>query len=383
MLREFPNEIEHIWCRCGTAEVATDPMGIEETDCFIALKPRSQWKKATSQQELKELIKAEVDDLPGQNTKCSQPIEQRVNEMTSGVKGDIAIKLYGKDFDELTRLSHDIERVLKSIRPGAKAEVSVEQLIGAPTLEIELNLKEMARYKLSARTVFDYVEALGSKPAGDILKQQYRFPLIIRLTEKWREKSEIAKIPIATPDGGVVTLGEVTTIRQREGPAVVSREWGQRRTVIECNIDDPDIAGFVAEAQQRIAKEVNMPKEGGYRLEWGGTYEHLHTTTLRLAIVIPIAVLLIFILLYFTFWNFRDVCRVFLGVPFAVVGGIIALQLRDLPFSVSAAVGFIALSGVSVLNSMLLVTFIKQTLEKGVPLNERCKSRSASVCAPC
>ena len=207
---------------------------------------------------LKDLIMDEIDDLPGQVMKCSQPIEQRVNEMSSGVKGAIAIKVFGKDLDELSRLSKDIERVLKEV--NAKAEVSMEQLIGAPTLEIKDNLPAMAKHNLLARTVLDYVEALGSKPAGEILTQQQRFPLVIRLAEQWRTKEAVAKIPIPTPSGGTVTLGEVTTIRQVEGPAGISREWSKRRTVIQCNIESDDITGFVDAARKRIDKEVSLPK---------------------------------------------------------------------------------------------------------------------------
>ncbi len=368
LLREFPDEIEHIWCRCGVAEVATDPMGVEETDCFIALKPRSQWKKAATQGQLLDLIKDEVNEVPGQVVAYSQPIQQRVNEMTSGVKGQIAIKVFGNDFQELDRIAREIQKVLRSIDP--KADVSFDQLGGAPALEFRPKYDEMSKYNLTARIVFDYVEALGGKPAGDILTEHFRFPLVIRLPEKWRDKSEVAKIPIPTPGGGTVTLGQVMTIRQIEGPLTISREWSKRRVVIQCNLEDADVTGFVADAQERIAKEVRLPQDGNYRIEWGGAYEYLETTILRLWIVVPIALLAIMALLYMTFGNFRDAFRVFTGVPFAVIGGIVALQVREMPFSVSAAVGFIALSGVSVLNSLLLVTFAKQMLEQGMPLNK-------------
>jgi cobalt-zinc-cadmium resistance protein CzcA len=373
LLKKFPDEIEHVWSRCGVAEVATDPMGVEETDTFIALRPRSHWtvkdekgQKVETQRDLMRLIRAEVDGRPGQVVAISQPIEQRVNEMTSGVKGDVAIKVFGDNFDELARIAAEIERVLKSIDP--RAEVTVEQLQGAPTLEIELNLAEMAKLNLTARTVLDYVEALGSKPAGDVLTEQFRFPLIIRLAERWRDKAQVAAIPLPLPGGGVVPLGRVTTIRQREGPATISREWGRRRTVVQCNIEGADVAGFVAEARKRIDREVRMPQDGRYRVEFGGTYEHLESANRRLMIVIPLALLAIFALLYMTFHNFRDVFRVYTGVPFAVIGGVVALQLRDMPFSVPAAVGFIALLGVSVLNSLLLVTFIRQMRDAGMPL---------------
>ncbi len=383
LLKKFPDEIEHIWCRCGVAEIATDPMGIEETDCFIALRPRQYWKvrdetgnAVTTQRELRGLIMKEVNDSDdpkqksrtiGQVVACSQPIEQRVNEMASGVKGDIAIKVFGDDFAELTRISREIERIIKELEP--KADVVTEQLIGAPTLEIELNLPEMARHNLTARVLWDYVESLGSKPAGEILTEQFRFPLVIRLAERWRDKAAVAKIPIPTPGGARVTLGEVTTIRQVEGPASISREWSKRRTTIQCSIETDDTAGFVDRAHQRIEKEVSMPKNGNYRIVWGGTYEYLEATIERLYIVVPAALALVFLLLYLTFNNWRDALRVFTGVPFAVIGGIVALVVREMTFSVPAAVGFIALSGVAVLNSLVLVTFVKQMLEQGLSLD--------------
>ncbi len=369
LLHKFPKEIEHIWSRCGVAEIATDPMGIEETDMFIALRPRDVWDNpALTQTELRTLIMKEVEDLPGQIVECSQPIQQRVNEMTTGVKSDIAIKVYGDDFKELTRICADIEKVLKEIDP--QAEVKSEQLIGSPMLEIELDLPAMARYNLTARMVLDYVESLGSKPVGDILTENYRFPLIIRLDEQWRTKAQLARIPIPIPAGGIVTLGEVTRIRQTDGPAAIEREWGRRATVVQCNTKNPDIVGFVKEAQKRIDRSVPLPRNGRYRLEWGGTYENLISTTRRLLVVIPISLLAIFALLYLTFNNIRDALRVYTGVPFAAIGGIVALHLRDIPFSVSAAVGFIALSGVSVLNSLLLVTFTRQMLDRGLPLKQ-------------
>jgi heavy metal efflux system protein len=369
LLEKFPDEIDHVWSRCGVAEVATDPMGVEETDCFITLKPRSQWKKATTQTELRALIKDELDDLPGQVMAYSQPIQQRVNEMSSGGKADIDIKVFGDDFKELARISREIKRILEEVS-NKKADVSFEQTLGAPTLEIELNLPEMAKHNLTARTVLNYVEALGGKPAGDVITPLYRFPLVIRMTEKWRDKAYVAGIPIPTASGARVTLGEVTNIRQVDGPASISREWSKRRTLIQCNIESDDITGFVDEARRRVDKEVSLPKTGGYRVVWSGSYEYLETTIDRLWIVVPTALVLIFGLLFMTFNNFRDSLRACTGVPFAIVGGVAALQFRHMPFSVSAAVGFIALSGVSVLNSLVLVTFVKQMLERGMPLKQ-------------
>jgi cobalt-zinc-cadmium resistance protein CzcA len=374
LIRKFPDEIDHIWSRCGVAEIATDPMGVEETDMFVSLKPRDRWtvrnpdgSKVTTQKDLLDLIKAEVDNIPGQVIAYSQPIEQRVNEMTSGVKGEIAIKVFGDDFKELTRISSDIERILKVVDP--KAEVTVEQLLDAPTLQIELNLPEMAKLNLTGRTVLDYVEALGSKPAGEVLTDKFRFPLIIRLSDRWRDKAEVEKIPIPLSDGGIVPLGRVTKIRQVYGPAAISREWSKRRTVVTCNVPDADIAGFAAEAQARVDREVRLPQDGRYRIEWSGDFQQLKATKDRLWIVVPIAFAGIFTLLYLTFGSLRDALRVFTGLPFALIGGVVALELRDISLSVPAIIGFIALGGVSILNGLLLVTFVRQARDRGLTLD--------------
>jgi cobalt-zinc-cadmium resistance protein CzcA len=369
ILEKFPTEVEHVWSRCGVAEVATDPMGIEETDMFITLKPRQRWRaEFETQEHLKQALKKELDGLPGQSIQYEQPIAQRVNEMTSGVKSKVAVKVYGDDFEELTRISQQIKTVIEQVNPTAR--VSPEQLIGAPVLEIEPNLEAMAHYNLPARTVLDYVEAIGSKPAGDVLEGAIRFPLIIRLSERWRSKEEVGNILIPTPRGEVLPLARVTRIRQVEGPALISHEWGQRRTVMPCEVDTDDVAGFVAEARRRVNSQVNLPATGRYRIEWSGNYEYWDEAMARLWIFVPMALLGIFMLLYLTFHNIADAIRIYTGIPFALIGGVAALALRDMPLSVSAAVGFIAVSGVSVLNGLLLVTFIRHRLEHGSPMDE-------------
>jgi cobalt-zinc-cadmium resistance protein CzcA len=368
LLAAFPDEVQHVWSRCGTAEVATDPMGPEETDFFITLKPRSQWTRAHSQDELVALMEEEFKDLPGQRISFTQPIEQRVNEMISGVRGDLAIKLFGDDFAVLTSKANEIKEVLESI-PG-HADVNVEQLSGQPVLQIRVRPDELARYGVSARSVLEVVESLSGRPVGDVIEGPFRFPLAVALPERVRATPEaVGNILISAPSGERLPLFRLATIEIQEGHAKILRETGQRRIVVQCNVRGRDLGGFVAEAQRRVRENVSLPP-GRYRLEWGGQFENLARARARLKIVVPLALALIFALLYLTYQRLSDVLLVFSGVPLASVGGVLALWLRDLPFSISAGVGFIALSGVSVLNSMVLVTFIRHLRENGMPLNQ-------------
>jgi cobalt-zinc-cadmium resistance protein CzcA len=367
LLAEFPNEVHHVWSRCGTAEVATDPMGPEETDFFISLHPRERWKRADNQEQLVEEMEELFEPLPGQRLSFSQPIEQRVNEMISGVRADVAVKLFGDDFDTLTTNAEKIRKVLESI--DGHADVNVEQLTGQSVLQIRVRQDQIARYGVSARTVLELVEALGGRPLGEVLEGQLRFPLAVRLPASLRISPEtVSAILVTTPGGQRVPLAQLAAVEVIEGPAKIMRESGQRRIVVQCNVRGRDLGGFVAEAQQRVADDVKLPP-GRYRLEWGGQFENLDRARRRLYIVVPIALLLIFLLLYLTYHHLGEVFLVFSGVPFACVGGVLALWLRDLPFSISAGVGFIALSGVSVLNSMVLVTFIRHLRDRGVAVD--------------
>ncbi len=374
--KAFPDEVDHIWSRCGTAEVATDPMGPEETDMFITLKPREQWRQARTQDELVEKMSREVSDLPGQRVAFTQPIEQRVNEMTSGVRASVAVKLFGDDFDILTAQAREIQDVLESI--DGHADVSVEQLSGQPMLQIRVRQEEIARYGISARSVLELIEALGSAPVGEVFEGQLRFPLAVQLPRRLRTDPEaVGRILVTAPSGERLPLARLAAIEVVEGPAKIMRESGQRRIVVQCNVRGRDLGGFVAEAQQRVAEKIHLPP-GRYHLEWGGQFEHLQRAELRLRIVVPLALLLILGLLYLTYRRLSDVLLVFTGVPFASVGGVLALWARGLPFSISAAVGFIALSGVAVLNSMVLVTFIRHQLDRGLPL-EQAIERAATI----
>ncbi|MGD9720690.1 MAG: efflux RND transporter permease subunit [Pirellulales bacterium] len=368
ILAEFPDEVAHVWSRVGTAEIATDPMGVELTDTFITLKPRSEWTKARTQAEFTEQLDRLLRDLPGQRLAYSQPIEMRTNEMVSGVRADLGVKLFGDDLNTLVAMAHEIETVLNSI--SGSADVASEQVTGQPVLEIKVDQAQIARYGVSAADVLGLVAAAGGTPVGEVVEGQLRFPLVARLPERYRDSPEaLAELLITTPDGQRIPLDRLAKVHVVEGPSTITRESGQRRITVTANVRGRDLGSFVEEARQKIAAQVAMPS-ARYHVEYGGQFEHLERARTRLMIVVPLALVLIFLLLYFTYHNLVDSLRVFCGVPFAWVGGIFALWLRDMPFSIPAAVGFIALSGVAVLDDMILVSYVRQLRERGLALDE-------------
>ncbi|HEY2883409.1 MAG TPA: CusA/CzcA family heavy metal efflux RND transporter [Pirellulales bacterium] len=380
ILAEFPDEVQHVWSRIGCAEIATDPMGIELTDMFMTLKPREQWKKAKTQAELTELVEADLRDLPGQRLEFLQPIEMRMNEMVTGIRSDVAVKLYGDDLDVLAAKGKEIEAILNTI-PGA-ADVSTEQITGQPVLQIKLKQDELARHGVPARVVTDVIESIGSKPVGDVVEGQLRFPLVVRLPESMRNGVVgIGSILIPTADGQRLPLSRLADIRVVEGPSTITREWGQRRITVSANVRNRDIGSFVADAQQRLKAQFTLPP-GRYSYEFGGQFEHLARAKTRLLIVVPVSLALIFSLLYITYGNLVDVLRVFTAVPFGWVGGIFALWIRDLPFSISAGIGFIALSGVSVLDAMILVSYIRQLRSRGCSLEHAVEEAATTRLRP-
>lgn len=368
ILSSFPDEVQHVFSRVGTAEIATDPMGVEVTDMFITLKPRSLWKLASTQAELTSLLEQRLRDYSGQKNIFSQPIELRMNEMVSGSRADLAVKLFGDDFNVLVAKAAEIEAVLKTI-PG-NADVNTGQVTGQPMLQIEVNQEQIARYGIQASRVLELIESVGTYPLSEVVEGQLRFPLVVRLPERHRQNPEaIGSMLISTPTGERIPLSRLAKIEVIEGPSTITREWGQRRITIDTNVRGRDLGSFVNDAQKLIAEKVQLPT-GRYRIEYGGQFENLIRAERRLMIVVPIALALIFTLLYFTYHNFVDALRVFTGVPFAWVGGIIALWLRDMPFSISAGIGFIAMSGVAVLDDMILVSYVRQLREKGLPLDD-------------
>jgi cobalt-zinc-cadmium resistance protein CzcA len=380
VLAAFPDEIEHVWSRIGTAEIATDPMGVELTDVFLTLKPRERWKKARTQAELTEQIEKVVREFPGQKISFSQPIELRINEMISGVRSDVAVKLFGDDLDVLKDTARKIEGVLQSI--DGSADVSTEQVTGQPVLQICINQEEIARYGVPASAVLDLVESIGSKPLGEVVEGQLRCPLVVQLPEALRKSPEsIGAMLMATPSGERLPLSRLAALEVVEGPSTITREWGQRRITVSANIRGRDMGSFVAEAQRKIKEQVPLPP-GRYHVEWSGQFEHYESARQRLLIVVPLAVVLIFTLLYLTYHNVVDALRVFTGVPLGWVGGIIALWLRDMPFSISAAIGFIAMSGVAVLDDMILVSCIRQLRASGLPRDEAVRRAAVTRLRP-
>lgn len=365
LIETFPDEVRHVWSRIGTAEVATDPMGTELTDIFISLNPRTQWTRARTQRELAATMQSELADLPGMNMVYTQPIEMRMNEMISGIRSDIGIKIHGDDFDELVRISDAIQRVLVDI-PGV-SDIAVDQLTGQPTLNVRVDRQALARHGVSARHLLEFVEAVGGRTVGEVYEGQRRFDLVVRLPDEHRRDADIlADTIVPTEAGQYLPLRSLASIERTEGLATINREWGRRLIRVQCNVLQRDVASVVEEARERIQREIALPE--GYVISWGGQFENLERARNRLKVVVPATLLLVFLLLSLSMKNLRDVLLIYTGIPFALVGGVFALSLRGIPFSVSAAIGFIALSGIAVLNGQILVTAIRSFIDEGQEL---------------
>ncbi|MFY9269528.1 MAG: CusA/CzcA family heavy metal efflux RND transporter [Candidatus Manganitrophaceae bacterium] len=375
-VKEFP-EVETIFAKIGTPEIATDPMPPSVADNFIMLKPRSEWPDPKrSKADLVHAIEEAVKKIPGNNYEFTQPIQMRFNELIAGVRSDVAVKVFGDDMNVLFETGEKIAEVIKRI-PGA-ADVKVEQVTGLPVLTIQMNRKEMARYGLNLSDLQEAIEiAVGGKSAGQIFEGDRRFDLIVRLPEETRGNLDAMKrIPIPLPPSpgllqpsptSYLPLGAVAEFNVAPGPNQISRENGKRRVVVTANIRGRDIGSFVEEAERTIKERVTIPT--GYWTTWGGQFEQMISATKRLKIVVPVALLLVFILLFVTFGNGKDAFLVFTGIPMALTGGVAALWLRGIPLSISAGVGFIALSGVAVLNGLVKIVIINQLRAEGVPLD--------------
>lgn len=367
LLKSFPDEINDIWSRTGTAEVATDPMGIELTDVFITLHPRAQWKKSSTQAELVLMMEGKLATMPAMRAIFTQPIEMRVNEMVAGIRSDLGIKVFGDDFVQLKTIAGQIEGILKSI-PGS-ADAVTEQVTGSPMLKIRLRQDQLARHGVPAREVLDFIAAIGNIRIGEIRQGQVRFPLSVRLPDEYRSDPErVATLLIPTASGQLLPLSRLAELEIVDGPSTINREWSKRRVVVQCNARGVDVATLVAEARRRIESEVDFPP--GYFVRYGGQFEHLERAATRLTFVVPLALSLIFGLLYITYGRVTDVIRIFMTLPLSAVGGILALYMRDMPFSISAGVGFVAMSGVSVLGDMVFVSYLRSLLDKGVAMYE-------------
>jgi len=383
-IKEF-SEVDNVFSKIGTAEIATDPMPPSVADTFVILKPRSRWPnphrpKADLVHELEENLKK----IPGNNYEFTQPIQMRFNELISGVRSDLAVKVFGDDMEVLLETGEKIAGVLEKI-PGA-SDVKVEQVTGLPVLTIQMNRKEMARYGLNVSDVQDVIEiAIGGKSAGKVFEGDRRFELLVRLPENMRSNIEALKrLPIPLPNTGgtsnagllpatylveeskrpgYITLGSIAEFTIKPGPNQISRENGKRRVVVTANVRGRDIGSFVKEAEKKIKQDVTIP--ANYWMSWGGQFEQMISARKRLQIVAPITLLLIFLLLFTTFGSIKDAILVFTGVPLALTGGVVSLWLRGIPLSISAGVGFIALSGVAVLNGLVMISFINKLRTEG------------------
>ncbi len=368
-------EVATVFSRSGTAEVATDPMPMSLTDAFIMLKPRREWRRGLTRDELVHEMEEKLKAVPGQAYSFSQPIQLRFAELVAGVKSDVGVKVFGDDMATLKKTAGEVAALLKDVK-GAE-DVSVEQVDDIPALEVRVDRQAIARVGVNVADVLQWVETtMGGKPLRQIIEGDRRFDLVATLPERLRGDVEaIRALPIATPAGGVVTLGSVADIAVVQSPAQISRESGRRRVVVQLNVRGRDLAGFVAEAQTAIKRDLKLP-EGVY-LTWGGQFENLQRAQSRLMLVAPMALGLIFVLLFMTFGSVRQAALIFTGVPLAVTGGVLSLWLRGLPFSISAGVGFIALSGVAVLNGVVMVSAINGLRTRGMGVLEAVREGAA------
>jgi cobalt-zinc-cadmium resistance protein CzcA len=367
LLNEFPAEIAHVWSRAGEPDINTDAGTPETTDMFVSLRPRQQWNRATTQRQLVDFIEQALAEFRGRTIWFTQPIEMRLNEMLTGVRADLALKLFGNDLNTLVRKADEIADVLRDI-PGC-VDLAVDDVAGQPILQVELKRDQIARYGISAESVMHVVESVSGKIAGEVIDGQLRFPLAVLLPNEYRTSpSRIADLMLTTSTGSRIPLTRVADVREVRGAKYITREWSKRRITIQCNVRGRDIGSFVSSAQALIGQQVDLPP--AYRLEWGGQFENMRRAQRRLLVVVPLALLMIVTLLYATFHNAADALYVFASVPFACVGGILALGLRGMPISISAAVGFITLSGVSVLSSMVLVAAFRRKCEQGLPTQQ-------------
>ncbi len=368
-LLELP-EVENVFARIGTAEVATDPMGPNRGDIYVMLRPRREWNGVRTKAELVRKMQERLARLPGQFYQFSQPIELRFNELLSGVRADVAVKIFGEDIAVLKRLAARVREILAEVR-GA-ADVLVEAVAGQPVLEIAVDRQAIARYGVNVVDVLSLVEiAIGGKMAGQIIEAEQRSDLIVRLPSDVRRRiDELGQLTVKTPAGALIPLGELARIETVEGLSLINREHGERRVAALCNVRGRDLGGFIADVKARIVAELEPEMPPGYYVEYGGQFENLEAARRRLAVVVPVALGLILFLLFRAFGSARQALLIFTGVPLAVSGGVFSLAFRGLPFSISAGVGFIALSGVAVLNGVVMVNYFNHLREQGKPLRD-------------
>lgn len=350
-------EVQTVVSKTGRPEIANDPMGVHQTDIFVGLSPLGQSLDAPAKQQLVQQMQQRLaEEAPGNAYSFTQPIELRVQELVAGVRSDVGLSLYGDDLDELKRIGDELAAALRKV-PGA-SDVAAQQIAGLPSLRVVVDRDALARYGVNARQVLDAISAVGGVTVSQVFEGQRRFPLQVRLAEHWRtDTDQIGQLKIADSQRRPIPLSQLAEISIDEGPVEINRDAIRRRTLVQCNIQGRDLASFIAEAQSTVAAEVRLPP--GYLLHWGGQFENLQQASGRLAIAVPAALLLIFALLYMTFSSVRLALLIYLNVPIAATGGILLLWLREMPFSISAGVGFIALFGIAVMNGVVLVEHIR------------------------
>lgn len=365
-------EVDYIFTKIGTAEIATDPMPPNVADTFLMLKPKSDWPNPNKPKaELINEVRAVLKSIPGNNYEITQPIEMRFNELIAGVRSDVAIRIYGDDLEVLADLGTQAEAILSQVE-GSK-DVRVAQVSGLPMISVEPQREHLALLGLSVADVQQALQlATSGVQAGVIYEGDKRFKLLVRMDESARRSpQQLAKVPVilpnkASPDLSYVPLGEVATIKEIQGPNKINRESGKRNVVVTANVEKHDLGSFIKDTQQRVQQGLTLPS--GYWLEYAGTFEQLQSATKKLSLIVPLTLLLILVLLYGAFSSLRDTLIIFTGVPLALTGGVIALMLRDLPLSISAIIGFIALSGIAVLNGVVMLSFIRDLKQQGLAL---------------
>jgi len=367
LLDAFP-EVSFTFSRIGTAEIATDPMGVNVADCYIFFTPEDQWRtldgKTITKDELANQMSEELSiRVPGQAYLFSQPIEMRFNEILEGTRADIAVKVFGDDYPTIERIAGEVRELLETI-DGA-ADVEFDALGKSPMLEITLNREAMTRYNLHAEEINSVIaHALAGEEIGLMIEGNRRFPIIVRLADDLRRQVEVMKtLPLRTEDGGLLLLGQVAEFRVEEQVSAITREFAQRRAAVMVNLRGRDVESFVREAQKKVSESIELPS--GYSIEFGGQFKNLQEARARLSVIVPAALLVIFILIFIAFGSMHQALVVYTGIPLAATGGILALWLRDMPFSISAGIGFIALSGVAVLNGVVMITYFNQLRERG------------------
>ncbi|MFO0913744.1 MAG: CusA/CzcA family heavy metal efflux RND transporter [Pirellulales bacterium] len=359
----FP-EVRTVFCKTGRPEIANDVMGVQQTDVWVMLKPVSEWPEPKTREELISEISARLStEVPGAVFGFTQPIEMRVDELVAGVKADVAVLIYGDDIQLLGHTGKEIERVLKTIEGAADAKADYQA--NTTSLTVRARPDQLARYGIPAQRLLDVISLVGGHPAGQIYEGRIRFPIQLQWEDPWREQADnLTRVPVEHNQGELITLGDLAEVVLEEVPPRVEHEAGRRRTFVQVNVRNRDVASFVREAQRRVAEEVDLPP--GFTLRWGGDFENLQSASLRLAVITPMVLLLIGLLLFMTFKSMQMALLIFMAIPIAASGGIFALALRGMPFSISAGIGFIALFGVAVLNGLVWVSSAEQLRNDGI-----------------